>query len=112
MNTKFCSPRPPETAIVYIEHPTAPSLIADPLWEHVCAESVSLMGPIALQISKAHLGEFSVFDRAVDLYCDTEEVSCFLKKYHFIVLGSLQRYFPALRKINVQINSYRPKLSA
>jgi len=80
-------------------------LTEDPLWKHVCADAVNLMGPMALAISQVQLGEVSSKDKTVDIYCQTEEISHFLLKYHFIILGSLQKYFPNLKEITVQIRS-------
>lgn len=77
------------------------SLIEDPLWDHVCTEVIDIMGPIALQIRHVHLGELSSQDKIVDLYCQSEDIAQFLERYDFLILGSLQHYFPALKELRI-----------
>jgi hypothetical protein len=75
------------------------SLIQDPLWRRVCSEILHLMGPIAAQIFQVQLGVPQ--DKALDLYCTTEEMVEFLQTYNFVVLTTLQRYFPSLQRLNI-----------
>lgn len=84
------------------------SLITDPLWKQVCIEFVHMMGPFpALKIYNSRLGLLSSQHRIICIYCETEEESEFLRKYSFVVLGSLQKYFPAVRQL--KINFHRLK---
>ena len=101
MHSKFYFFRPSSKAPFQFKHYF--SLIKDPLWKRVCADAVNLMGPMALQISQVQLGAFSSKDQVADLYCETEEMSHFLQKYNFIILGSLQKYFPNLKELKVKI---------
>lgn len=83
---------------------TCISRITDPLWQDVCRDLLSMMGPASvLKIWKSTLGEFSAQDKALDLVCETEETLAFLQQYDFILLGSLQRYFPALKQVRVRL---------
>lgn len=78
------------------------SLIEDPLWKHVCIETVKMMGPFSLlKIWYGRLGTFSPQDKAIDFYCQTEETAQFVQQYAFVILGILQRYFPTLKEIRV-----------
>jgi len=99
MHTKFSSFRPPHRE--RFSSKRCFSFNRDPLWEYVCSEVVNIMGPIALQIRRAQLGTFSSRDKTVNLYCQTEEIAQFIQCYDFIILGSLQHYFPALKKLRV-----------
>ena len=75
------------------------SLIEDPLWRRVCSDILQLMGPIAAQIFQVQLGVPR--DNVLDLYCETQEMVEFLKTYNFVVLATLQRYFPSLQRLNI-----------
>ena len=78
-------------------------LIEDPLWKRVCAEIVNMMGPPSvLKIGNCRLGSLSPQDKIIDLYCPTEEIAQFVEQYAFVILGSLQRYFPALKELRVR----------
>ena len=80
------------------------SLIEDPLWKSVCAEMVDMMGPLAvLRMWNSSLGSFSYQHKTMDLYCQTEEIVQFICQYSFVVLGSLQRYFPMMKDLKVKI---------
>jgi len=83
-------------------------LIEDPLWDRVCAEMVSIMGPAALQIRNVQLGVLSSHDKIVDLYCQTEEIAQFIGRYDFLLLGSLQQYFPALKELRINNTDEHP----
>ena len=79
------------------------SLIEDPLWKQVCVEVVSIMGPIAFKMAQVQLGIYSSQDKTMDLYCQTSEVCTFIQEYNYIILGSLQRYFPPLQFYGEQL---------
>jgi hypothetical protein len=100
MHTKFSSFRPPTREGFSSTH--CFSLGEDPLWKQVCAEVLSIMGPFALQIRQVHLGALSSRDKTVDLYCQSEDIAQFIQRYDFLILGSLQHYFPALKKLRIR----------
>jgi hypothetical protein len=80
------------------------SLIEDPLWKSVCAEMVDMMGPLAvLKMWNSSLGAFSHQHKTINLYCQTEEIAQFIHQYSFVVLGSLQRYFPMMKDLQIKI---------
>jgi hypothetical protein len=80
-------------------------LIKDPLWKHVCTEMIALMGPhYALKIGESKLGPLSPHYKNVELYCPTQEIAKFAEQYAFVILGSLQRYFPAIKELRVNIS--------
>ena len=79
------------------------SLIEDPLWKSVCIEIANMMGPLAvLKTWECRLGSFSHQHKTINLYCQTEEISQFIRPYSFVILGSLQRYFPMLKDLKVK----------
>ncbi len=83
--------------------------IVDPLWKDICVDLLHIMGPESvLKIWNSKLGEFSPQDKRIDITCETEERAAFVQQYDFVILGSLQRYFPALKQLKVQV---RPALS-
>ena len=78
------------------------SLIEDPLWKSVCIEIANMMGPFAvLKTWDSKLGSFSHQHKTMDLYCQTEEIAQFIRPYSFVILGSLQRYFPMMKDLRV-----------
>ena len=82
------------------------SLIEDPLWKSICTEMADMMGPSAvLKICDSRLGSFSHHHKTMDLYCQTEEIAQFTRQYSFVILGSLQRYFPTVKDLQIKINS-------
>lgn len=104
MHTKFSSFRPPTRERFSPTHGFP--LGEDPLWKQVCAEVVSIMGPVALQIRQAQLGGLSSRDKTVDLYCQSEDIAQFIQRYDFLILGSLQHYFPALKELRVSREAF------
>ena len=79
------------------------SLIEDPLWKHVCTDIINMMGPLSvLKIWNSRLGSLSPQGTIIDLYCQTEEIAQFTQQYAFVIMGALQRYFPALKELNVK----------
>jgi hypothetical protein len=79
------------------------SRINDPLWKEICTDLLNMMGPASvLKVWRSKLGEFSSQDKGLDFICETEEASVFVQQYDFVILGSLQRYFPALKQLRVK----------
>jgi len=81
-------------------------LIEDPLWKYVYTDALQIIGASAQKIKGSRLGQFSTQDKTIYLYCQTEEVAQFIQQYDFILLGSLQRFFPALRELKVAPTSH------
>lgn len=80
------------------------SLIEDPLWKFVCTDITDMMGPSAvLKIWNSSLGSFSYQDKTIEVYCHAEEIAQFIRQYSFVILGSLQRYFPAMKDLKIKI---------
>ncbi len=78
--------------------------IVDPLWKDICMDLLNMMGPASiLKIWKSKLGEFSSQDKRIDITCETVEAEEFVQQYDFVILGSLHRYFPALKQLRVRI---------
>jgi hypothetical protein len=89
--------------IAYSQAKQCLSLIEDPLWKSVCIEIANMMGPFAvLKMWDSKLGSFSHHHKTMNLYCQTEEISQFIRPYSFVILGSLQRYFPMLKDLKVK----------
>lgn len=79
------------------------STIEDPLWKHVCHEVIEMMGPASfLKIWRSNLGPLSSQNTVLDITCETEETAAFIQQYDFVILGSLQGYFPVLKKIKAK----------
>lgn len=79
------------------------SLIKDPLWQHVCTEVISMMGPRCnLEIWNSRIGVISFDNKTIEIYCQTEELTQLLQQFDFVVLGSLQRYFPSIKKLIIK----------
>ncbi|MBA3814658.1 MAG: hypothetical protein H0X26_09320 [Alphaproteobacteria bacterium] len=87
----------------YIKVKDRLSNIVDPLWKDICMDLLQMMGPASvLKIWESKLGEFSSQNQTLDLICDTAETATFVRQYDFVILGSLQRYFPALTRLSVK----------
>ncbi len=79
------------------------STIEDPLWKHVCREVIEMMGPASfLKIWRSNLGPLSSQNKVLDITCETEEAAAFIQQYDFVILGSLQGYFPVLKKLKAE----------
>lgn len=77
--------------------------IEDPLWKCVCQDVMTMMGPVSLlKISNSILGEACAQNKSIDIYSPTEKTAQFIKEYSFVILGSLQTYFPTLKQLNVK----------
>ncbi|MBY0500744.1 MAG: hypothetical protein K2P93_01920 [Alphaproteobacteria bacterium] len=80
------------------------SPIEDPLWKKICSEVEKLMGSSSIQeIWDSELGSFCSEDKSIELCCPTEEAAQFINQYSFLILGSLQRYFPAIRALKTKV---------
>ncbi|MBL8677338.1 MAG: hypothetical protein JNJ47_08020 [Alphaproteobacteria bacterium] len=80
------------------------SRIQDPLWKSVCTEMVDIMGPSSVyKIWNSKLGAYCAEGKTMEFYCPTVEVAQFINQYSFLIIGSLQRYFPILRHLKVKV---------
>ena len=80
------------------------SLIKDPLWKSVCIEMIDTMGSSSVQkIWNSELGSYCSEADAMDLCCPTDETAQFVNQYSFLILGSLQRYFPAIKTLKTKV---------
>lgn len=80
------------------------SLIKDPLWKSVCSEMIGTMGPASVQkIWNSKLGSYCSGDKSIGLCCPTDETAQFISQYSFLILGSLQRYFPAIKTLKTKV---------
>lgn len=80
------------------------SYIEDPLWKKICCEVGKMMGAFAVQkIWDSKLGSFCSEEKAIDLCCPTEETAQFINQYSFLILGSLQHYFPAIKSLKTKV---------
>jgi hypothetical protein len=89
-------------------HPQAKLLLShikDPLWKKICFEVGKMMGTFAVQkIWNSKLGSFCPEDNVVDLCCPSEETAQFINQYSFLILGSLQHYFPAIKTLKTNVS--------
>jgi hypothetical protein len=80
------------------------SLIEDPLWKSVCSEMTDLMGSSPIQkMLDSKLGAFCSESKSINLCCPTDEAEQFVNQYSFLILGSLQRYFPAIKTLKTKV---------
>lgn len=80
------------------------SLIEDPLWKSVCNEMTDLMGSFSVEkVWDSKLGTFCSEGKSIDLCCPTDEAAQFVNQYSFLILGSLQRYFPAIKTLKTKV---------
>ena len=80
------------------------SLIEDPLWKRVCSEVARIMGPFSiLKLWESQLGTFSKHNQSIDIKCKTKDEAQFIQQYAFVLLGSLQHYFPTVKNLKVKI---------
>ena len=76
------------------------SSIKDPLWKHVCRDIINMMGAESFfKIWNSTLGEVHPQDQSMEIHCQTEETAQFIEQYAFVILGSLQPYFPVLKQL-------------
>jgi len=80
------------------------SHIQDPLWKSVCTEMLDIMGPSSVyKIWNSKLGSYCTEGKTMEFCCPTVEVAQFMNQYSFLILGSLQRYFPTLKHLRVKV---------
>ena len=80
------------------------SLIKDPLWRHIYSEALKMMGASIEQIWQTKLGPLSPKDTTIDLYCQTEEIAQIVQQCDFVILESIQMYFPHIKELRIKIN--------
>ncbi|KAB2835705.1 MAG: hypothetical protein F9K49_03240 [Caedimonadaceae bacterium] len=79
-------------------------LIEDPLWRDICSDLMKTMGsPLVLKIWESQLEDFSAQSQQISLKCKTENTAQFVQQYAFVILGSLQRYFPSVKALEIKI---------
>jgi hypothetical protein len=79
------------------------SSIEDPLWKRVCRDVIRAMGAASfLKIWDSILGEFYPQDQSIEIHCQSEETAQFIQQYDFVILGSLQPYFPSLKHLRIK----------
>lgn len=104
----LCSQKllPPKKGLTENPHVQAEqciSLIEDPLWRRICVEFLAMVGPSSLlKIWKMKLAPLSAQYKIAYLNCQTKEEAEFIQTYSFVVLGSLQTYFPAVKRLVVR----------
>lgn len=80
------------------------SRIQDPLWKSVCTEMVDIMGPSSVhKIWNSKLGSYCTRGKTMEFCCPTDETAQFVNQYSFLILGSLQRYFPTLKHLIIKV---------
>lgn len=94
-----------QKTLVNIEKRLSP--ISDPLWKRVCSEVVLIMGPVAMQIFQVEFGLPQ--EKSMDLYCHTKELAHLIRIYNFIIVVSLQRYFPYFKAPDVHAKNSRKR---
>lgn len=78
-------------------------LIEDPLWRDICSDLMKTMGsPLVLKIWESQLEDFSAQSQQISLKCKTENTAQFVQQYAFVILGSLQRYFPSVKDLVIK----------
>lgn len=99
----FPQPYYTQTTLSDEEHGTVDnhlSAITDPLWKRICQDILEMMGSASVsKIWKSKLGAISSQDKTLIISCDDEETAAFVQQYDFVILGSLQKYFPALKHL-------------
>lgn len=77
--------------------------IKDPLWKRVCHDVIRVMGVASfLKIWDSILGEFCSQDQSMEINCQSGETAQFIQQYEFVILGCLQPYFPALKRLRIK----------
>lgn len=79
-------------------------LIEDPLWRDICTDLMKTIGsPLVLKIWESQLEDFSAQSQQISLKCKTEDTAQFARQYAFVILGSLQRYFPSVKALEINV---------
>lgn len=82
------------------------SQIEDPLWQKVCLELLSILGPIAFgDLWKINLTSVSSDGKKVYLSCTSETTAKRVETYHFVIIDVLRKFYPALTLIESEILS-------
>lgn len=88
----------------YLKATECVARIADPLWKKVCNDLIYNMGPAyVFKIWDSALGEIAAQDKILHITCSNEKAVAFIQQYDFVILDSLQPYFPALRQVRAVV---------
>lgn len=80
------------------------SQIEDPLWQKICLELLSILGPIAFgDLWKINLTSVSSDGKKVYLSCTSEITAKRVETYHFVIIDVLRKFYPALTLIESEI---------
>ncbi|MBY0271882.1 MAG: hypothetical protein K2X02_00490 [Alphaproteobacteria bacterium] len=80
------------------------SQIEDPLWQKICLELLSILGPIAFgDLWKINLTSVSSDGKKVYLSCTSEITAKRVETYHFVIIDALTKFYPALTLIESKI---------
>jgi hypothetical protein len=80
------------------------SQIKDPLWQKICLELLSILGPIAFgDLWKINLTSVSSDGKKVYLSCTSEVTAKRVETYHFVIIDVLRKFYPALTLIESEI---------
>ena len=80
------------------------SRIQDPLWKSVCTEMLDIIGSSSVdKLWNSKLGTYYDIDKTMEFCCPTVEVAQFIDRYSFLILGSLQCYFPNLKYLRIKV---------
>lgn len=88
----------------YLKATECVARIADPLWKKVCNDLIYNMGPaFVFKIYESSLGDIASQDNVLYVTCNNKDAADFIQQYDFVILDSLQPYFPALKSLRAQI---------
>ncbi len=80
------------------------SQIEDPLWQKICLELLSILGPIAFgDLWRINLISVSSDGKKVYLSCTSEITAKRVETYHFVIIDVLRKFYPALALIESKI---------
>lgn len=80
------------------------SQIEDPLWQKICLELLSILGPIVFgDLWKINLTSVSSDGKKVYLSCPSETIAKRVETYHFVIIDVLRKFYPALTLIESEI---------
>jgi hypothetical protein len=95
---------PKKNQNTYLKATECVARIADPLWKKVCNDLIYNMGPaFVFKIHESSLGNISPQDHVLYVTCTNKNAADFIEQYDFVILDSLQPYFPALRQVRAEI---------
>lgn len=88
----------------YLKATACVARIMDPLWKKVCNDLIYNMGPAYIfKIWDSTLGEISSQDKLLHVTCRNKDAVDFIQQYDFVILDSLQPYFPALKQVRAEV---------